>query len=165
MKKQSGFTVVEMLVTIALLSTVAIIAIPNFISWLPDYRLRSASQDLLSNFQKAKLTAIKRNVNTAVCFSSSGYTVFVDPNTNFVNDDALVVTAVNWSDYKSLTLTYPGDFNFVASSGQPCIGFRPNGIPVDNAAAATASGNAVLTNTNNKTSTVYVSAAGSVYIQ
>jgi type II secretory pathway pseudopilin PulG len=160
-----------MLVTIALISTLAIIAIPGFISWLPDYRLRSAAQDLLSNFQKAKLTAVKRNINTVVCFTSSGYSVFLDPNTNFINDgtpDEVVITTVNWSDYKSLTVTYPGDFSFVNNADsppQPCIGFRPTAIPVDAAAAATATGNAALTNTNNKNSTVFVSAAGSVYIQ
>ena len=165
MRKQTGFTIVELLIAIALIATVSAIAIPSFIGWLPDYRLRSAAQDLLSNFQKGKLTAVKRNTNTAVCFSSSGYTIFLDPNTNFVNDAEEVVAQVNWADYKSLTINLASiSFDTSPANVQPCIAFRPTGIPVDDG-GGTATCDATLSNTKGTTKNVMVSVAGGVYIQ
>ena len=106
MRRQSGFTLVELLIVIALISAMAIFAVPNFLIMMPDFRLRSASQDLLSNFQKAKLTAVKRNINTAVCFSTGGYTVFVDQNTDYVNNDGAAnqIAAINWSEYPGISV-------------------------------------------------------------
>jgi len=94
MSRQSGFTIVELIIVIAVIAAVALISIPNIIGMMPDYRLRSAAHDLFSDFQKAKLEAVKRNINTAVCFSTSGYTVFVDTDSDFVPDagEPVVVT-------------------------------------------------------------------------
>lgn len=171
MRKQSGFTIVELLVVIALIATMAAIAVPNFISWLPDYRLRSAAQDLLSNFQKVKMAAVKHNVNAAVCFKAdnSGYTAFLDPNANYVQDAGEeAVTDVAWADYKSLVVTLA--YNTLDSSvgGRPCMAFQATGIPMDGSAAgfaSVASREASISNTNGKSTKVVVSPAGGVYLE
>jgi prepilin-type N-terminal cleavage/methylation domain-containing protein len=46
MKKKSGFTVVELLVVLAVLAIFFAIGVPNFMSWIPKYRLKSAARDL-----------------------------------------------------------------------------------------------------------------------
>jgi len=171
MRKQTGFTLIELMIGIALIATVTAIAVPNFIGWLPNYRLRSAVQDLLSNFQKAKLTAVKRNTNTAVCFSTSGYTIFLDPNEDFVKNSVPtpgeeVVVQVTWDAYKSLNVSLASN-TFYTVSGQRCLAFQPNGMPVD----ADPSGfsnitrEANLSNTNNKSTNVIVSPAGGIRIE
>ena len=66
-----GFTLVELMVTLAILGIVLAIAVPNYISWRPTYRLRQASNDLLSDFQSAKTTAIKRNVPCAISLAET----------------------------------------------------------------------------------------------
>ena len=163
MQKQTGFTLVELLIVIGMIALISLIAIPNVIGMLPDYRLRSAAHDLFSNFQKAKLEAVKRNINTAVCFSAGGYTVFVDADDDFVQDGGEdVVVATNWSDYKDVSVTL-GNVTFDNSSGQPCIAFQPNGIPVDNGGGS-ASGTAPIDNTNGKVTNVMVTQAGNIRI-
>jgi type IV fimbrial biogenesis protein FimT len=162
--KSPGFTLVELLVTIAMVALLAAIAVPNFIGWLPDYRLRSAARDLFSNFQKAKLTAIKQNVNTAVCFHGSGYVMFVDADIDFQKGDVEeTVAQVEWADYKNVSV-YPAAITFDKSSGQPCIAFRPTGIPADNGGGF-ASGTTPISNTNDRTTRVIVSQAGHIRIQ
>ena len=163
MDKRSGFTVVELLIAIAMIAVVAAIAVPNFIDWLPDYRLRSATHDLFSNFQKAKLTAIKRNVNTAVCFHSSGYVMFVDEDIDFEKDSTEeAVTQVDWENYKSISVNAAA-ITFDSSSGQPCIAFRPTGIPADNGGGF-ASGTTPISNSNDRTARVIISQAGHIRI-
>ena len=164
MDKSLGFTVFELLITIAMIALVTAIAVPNFIGWLPDYRLRSATHDLFSNFQKAKLTAVKRNVNTAVCFHGSGYVMFVDTDIDFEKDSAEeAITQVLWEDYKSISVN-PAAITFDSSSGQPCIAFRPTGIPADNGGGF-ASGTTPISNTNDRTTRVIISQAGHIRIE
>ena len=60
-KNQSGVTLIEVVVVIALLGILAGFAYPNFKSWIPNYKLKAAARDLVSNFQRAKMEAVKRN--------------------------------------------------------------------------------------------------------
>ena len=46
MQKRSGFTLIELAVVIVLLTILAGVGVPNFLSWLPKYRLKIAARDL-----------------------------------------------------------------------------------------------------------------------
>jgi type IV fimbrial biogenesis protein FimT len=84
MRKNSGFTLFEMMVVIGIIGILSMIAIPNIISWLPKHRLGSATRSLLSAMQYARLAAVKRNVNILVNFdrTADNYTVFPDLNSS-----------------------------------------------------------------------------------
>ena len=60
-KRESGFSLIELLVIIVIIAILAAIAIPGFSAWLPNYRLRQAARDVYSNLQRAKVNAIKSN--------------------------------------------------------------------------------------------------------
>jgi len=85
MRKISGFTLVEMLTVIGIMAVVATIAIPNFISWLPKYRLGSTTRDILSAMQHARLVAVKKNVNVWVHFDLRNNQFLIFPD--YDNDD------------------------------------------------------------------------------
>ena len=72
MRNSSGFTVIELMVIIAIVATLAAIAIPNFIGWLPKRHLQSSASDVQAAINLAKMTAIKENTNVDLEF---------DPNT------------------------------------------------------------------------------------
>jgi prepilin-type N-terminal cleavage/methylation domain-containing protein len=160
MKNNSGFTLVELLIVIALIGVVAAIGVPNFSTWLPNYRLKAATQDLYSNFQKAKLAAVKRNENTVVRFPSSGYTIFVDGDNDFTQDAGEdVIAQVSWSNYPDVSV---GLNTFDNSSGSPAIAFRSDGIPT--VSSGLAAGKATLNNANGRAMEVSVSQAGGIRI-
>ncbi|MDH4205435.1 MAG: prepilin-type cleavage/methylation domain-containing protein, partial [Desulfobacteraceae bacterium] len=66
MQKRSGFTLIQLTIVIALLAILTAVGVPNFLSWLPKYRLKSAARDLYSNLHLAKMSAIKANKDCMV---------------------------------------------------------------------------------------------------
>lgn len=181
---ETGFTLIEVMIVAAIMGIIAGIAIPGFMAWLPNYRLRSAAQDLLGNFQLAKITAIKRSTNCTVIFRTPinqidlggggtdlDYVVFVDSDRDLEYDGGeVVLTQKRWTDYSDVDF----DINASGTGGDgltfilnddslPSIAFRPNGLPVTNLGGLGA-GTAFLINTKGRTMSVVVSTAGNVRI-
>jgi type IV fimbrial biogenesis protein FimT len=71
MKRSHGFTLLELLVTMAVLAILLTIALPGFSRWLPSYRLKGAARDVFSNLQLARMTAIKERAECAVVFDTT----------------------------------------------------------------------------------------------
>lgn len=69
-KDRSGFTLIELMVAVAIISVLAGVAIPTFSAWLPNYRLKGAARDLYSNIQLAKMEAIKQNTDISITFQA-----------------------------------------------------------------------------------------------
>ena len=80
MKKQTGFTALELLVVIGIVAILSAIAIPNFFGWMPAKRLQSAAADVQSALQTARLAAVKGNICVTVLFDpdNDNYRIFLD---------------------------------------------------------------------------------------
>jgi prepilin-type N-terminal cleavage/methylation domain-containing protein len=58
---RSGFTLVEMMITVAVIAIIGVIATPAIFSQIPKYRVDSATKALASEVQLARMRAISRN--------------------------------------------------------------------------------------------------------
>ena len=93
LKDENGFSLVELITVIGIIGIMAAIAVPSFLSWLPNMRLKAATRDLHAAAMKAKGAAIKRNLNCALTFNQQisattfAYIVYVDADTDFQYDD------------------------------------------------------------------------------
>ena len=81
----AGVTLIELIIVVTVILILSAVAVPGYISWLPRYRLNSATDDLLSVLQQAKMRAIKENADVVVDFDPNGsgnpdgrFIVFVD---------------------------------------------------------------------------------------
>lgn len=130
--KNLGFTIIELIIVICLISMLTAIAVPSFIQWLPNYRLKAAVRDLYSDMQKARMEAVKTNRNVFITFVSGGYNaagqvgsyqVFVDVDANgLFNAGDRTLAQKNMPKNVSL-------YQITGLSGNTTAGYNPRGLP------------------------------------
>lgn len=72
MHSSRGFTLIELMVTIAVLAILLTLAAPSFNDFFQRYRLRGAADDVVTLMAMARSEAIARNRNVAIVFSGTG---------------------------------------------------------------------------------------------
>ena len=141
----------ELMVVIAIVGIMAGIALPNFFSFLPKSRLRSATRDIVSCFQEMKLRAIKENARAVVVFdlANDRYTAFVDngPENGVWNAGETIIEQV----------ILPVDLDLYFENFATA-GFNSRGLPIS-------AGNVKISYSNSDYRTVIVNTAGNIRIQ
>ena len=82
MKKNSGFTLLELVITVALISIVMAIAIPSMTTFTQNDRLTTNINALIGHLAYARSEAVKRSQQVSIC----------------VSNDTTSCTAGNWQD-------------------------------------------------------------------
>lgn len=72
MKKQNGFTLVELIIGLAIAALVLSLAIPSFTSMIRNNRMTSQVNELVTAFSVARSEAIKRGASIDITSTSSG---------------------------------------------------------------------------------------------
>jgi prepilin-type N-terminal cleavage/methylation domain-containing protein len=86
MKKAAGFSILELLIVIAVIAVVSALVTPNIISWRNNAKLRGAAGNLKADLEMAKVNAIKENNFVAIKFVGDSYEVFVDKSDDGTRD-------------------------------------------------------------------------------
>lgn len=68
-----GFTLMELMATIAVASILMAIAMPNFLSTLPGLRLTDAARQVATDLQQIRMKAITQNIPYQISFSTTTY--------------------------------------------------------------------------------------------
>lgn len=127
-----GFTLLEVLVVVAIFAILTSLAFVGFRGTLKSYELRGAARQVYSDMQMARLKAIKEGQPATVAFSGTSYTVTANGTT--------IKTADLTSVYKNLE---------VCSSAN--VTFKSNG---------TASSGWIIMRLDGQTRRVYISSSG-----
>ena len=92
-----GFTLIELMVTVAILAVLLSIAVPSFRESIMNARMTGLANDIMADLNVARAEAVRRNARAYLCTSSNGTTctgsawnlgwiVYVDANNNGVQD-------------------------------------------------------------------------------
>jgi type IV fimbrial biogenesis protein FimT len=141
MKKKSGFTLLELLIALALIGIVTALALPSMRSFSQNDRLTTNINTMIGHLAYARSEAVKRSAQVSICISS----------------DALTCTGGNWEDGWIVYVDSNADDNFNAGTeeilraNQPLDGnntFTPTGygnqVTYDNRGYVTATGSFLL---------------------
>jgi type IV fimbrial biogenesis protein FimT len=163
MKSNSGFTLIELAVVLAIAAILAALAIPNFNSLIQNSRLTTQANELAGTFSYARSEAVKRGGNITVCASANqivcsgatawagGWIAFSDPDNSatFTAGDTLL--RVNGPLQGGSTLTGSASSVQYVASGLPLTG-----VAVYNLVAPVCTGN--------EQRNINISATGSVSV-
>ena len=117
--KQSGLTLIEMMIVIAIMGIFAGIAIPNYLSWLPKSRLNGAARQVHGDLMAARMKAVSQNNEFKIFFLNNHEYQVLDDDDNDGNIDG-----GEWTQTKDIQSEY-SDVTFSNVSANPI--FRPRG--------------------------------------
>ncbi len=74
--KQKGFSLVELMITVAVIGITAAVAIPSYRAWIQNTKVRTAAESILNGIQKARSEALMRNTQVRFTLgANSAWTV------------------------------------------------------------------------------------------
>jgi type IV fimbrial biogenesis protein FimT len=137
-KDNKGFTILELMVTVAIAGILVAIAMPNFTSTIKSNRLTTINNDLVSALNLARSEAVKRNQQVVVRRDAAGWQkgwqVFVDidrsaGNADIFNDDS--TNPLCESDEDCLLRVYPelptGNYTLQTDNFTNFVRYTPTG--------------------------------------
>jgi prepilin-type N-terminal cleavage/methylation domain-containing protein len=152
-RRVEGFTLIELVIVISILSLISVIAVPNLLDWRNSAKLRGAAGNLKGDMELAKLKAIQVNDSVLINFSQDSYTIFKDNvPTNGVYD-----AGEDLYGDRTLPTGVKIDLANTNFSGQDYARFKGRGTA--------AAGSVVLVDTRKAARTVSVSPLGKITIK
>jgi prepilin-type N-terminal cleavage/methylation domain-containing protein len=88
---KKGVTLIELIVVFVIIAIAAGLIAPNVGGWLPRYRLRSATRDIVSTMRDAQMKAVSRRLQYQVDFNGPPANSYILQRNSggFINDGAL----------------------------------------------------------------------------
>lgn len=116
-----GFTMIEMMVSIAVLLILAMIAVPSFREASLSSQLRSAANDFIASANFARSEAIKRGNAVTLCVSADGLSC----GTGGWEQGWIVLSGTNVLQHESAA---PNGFKVSAAGSVATLIFQPIGV-------------------------------------
>ncbi len=132
---QKGVTLIELVVVMVIIAIGAALTTPNIGGWLTNYRLRSATRDVVSMMRVAQIKAVSNNTQYRITFDTM--------NNNYVVE--YLTTGGGWVA-EGGTQTLPTGVKFNTTFAGNVTTFSPNSTATD--------GNVTLNNTKGSIKTV-----------
>jgi type IV fimbrial biogenesis protein FimT len=101
----TGMTLIEVMVVVAIIGIIVAIAAPSFSTMLEKQRIKGATEAVLADLRWARAESIKRNVRVRVTFATgSNWSYTINTFPALTTSDGVLPKTVNGSDFPSTTL-------------------------------------------------------------
>jgi prepilin-type N-terminal cleavage/methylation domain-containing protein len=140
---KKGVTLIELVIVMVIIAIGAVLAAPNIGGFLPHYRLRSATRDIVSTMRTAQMKAVSTNMEHRVSFTigNPGSYILQRNSAGWVDDGA------------RQTLPTGVGITFSTSNFE----FNPD--------STSSSANLTLTNSKNSTKKIVLSSMGRIRVE
>ncbi len=128
MLDKKGFTIIELLVVLAIAGIIITLAVSSMANTIPHLRLNDFTREIVSKINLARSVAIARNKACVVSFNKleNTYNIFMDDNENYQREDAEdAITAGQMA--KGVTIVKAS-----FSLGTSAFGYDGSGLPLKN---------------------------------
>jgi prepilin-type N-terminal cleavage/methylation domain-containing protein len=88
-RSERGFTLIEIIMVVALIIILVAIAIPSILTYVRNYQIRGAQQQVAGDLTAARLKAITKNVNLGVVFAVGVFPAYPAQSFRWVVEDDL----------------------------------------------------------------------------
>ncbi len=114
-KRFGGFTLIEMMVVIAIIAVLSAIAVPNFLEYARNQRLSGAARQVYADLMNARQQSVTENKKIIVHYVNNHQYQFVRDNDGSGNittgDDTLALRDIH-PDYSDITFSWPSNAVF-----------------------------------------------------
>ena len=128
--QSAGFTLIELMIVIAITAILTALAVPSFSVTLDNQRISGAAEAVLNDLRWARSEAIKRNTEVRVTFTSgSNWSYTIDTVPELVTSDGVLPKTVDGSDFPSTTLStasFSGGGGVAYTTFDPVRGINSN---------------------------------------
>jgi prepilin-type N-terminal cleavage/methylation domain-containing protein len=103
---KKGVTLLELIVVLVIIAIAATLAVPNIAAWLPNYRLKTATRDIVSTMRTAQMKAVSMNLEHRVQFNleAGSYIVQRMTTTGVWVDDGVLQTIPSGTRFHQIDL-------------------------------------------------------------
>lgn len=74
MFRRDGITMIELVITLAIVVVLAVMVVPNLGRWIQHYRMTGALRQMVSQMELAKISALKNNLEYRIAFDVANRT-------------------------------------------------------------------------------------------
>jgi type IV fimbrial biogenesis protein FimT len=154
---KKGVTLIELVIVFAIIAITAVLLAPNIGAWLPYYRLRSATRDIVSTMRTAQMKAVSLNTEHRVSFDKGANEYLLQIKTTQSAPNDWIPTWTN-ARAQQLQQKLPGGVTMTAVT-----------FPGDNAEfnpnSTSSTGSMTLTNTKQTKRITLTSSTGRIHIE
>ncbi|MDD2919236.1 GspH/FimT family pseudopilin [Rhodoferax sp.] len=128
-RPQNGFTMIELVVAMAVLGILMAIAMPSFVETMGNSRIRSVAESVTSGLQFARSEAVRRNekIRFSLDSSTGNWTVRRSADNTCVFDGDVLQTRATTSSSTAVVVTTFSDVPATAATTAQVYVYGPNG--------------------------------------